>query len=89
MMRPLDLTAASSNSLRVIVSNIVVDPGKVGVRLLGRIGRLQILESPSNHTVAEQAWEQRNLQCKPILRLTDIEDIAAVCCAGCCKVSIR
>jgi hypothetical protein len=40
IMRLLNHTTTGSNSLRIIVSNIVVDPSKVGIRLFGRVGRL-------------------------------------------------
>ena len=56
-MRLVHHTATGSNSLCIIISDVVVDPSEVGVGLFGRIGRLQILESPSNHAVAEQTWE--------------------------------
>ena len=56
-MRLFNHTATGSNSLCIIVRDVVVDPSKVCVRLFGRIGRLQILQSPSNHAVAEQTWK--------------------------------
>jgi hypothetical protein len=84
-----DHTATSSNSLCVVIRNIVVDPSEVSIRLFGRIACLQVLQPSSDHTVAQQTWEQRNLQCQPVLRLSDIEDVAAVCCASCCRISIR
>jgi len=56
-MRLLYNTAAGLDSLHVVISNVVVDPSEVGVRLFGRIRRLQVLQSPSDHAVAEQTWE--------------------------------
>ena len=54
-MRLLKHTTAGSHSLRIVVSNVIVDPSEVGIRLFGRIDHLQVLQSPSNHAVAEQA----------------------------------
>jgi hypothetical protein len=83
-----DHTSASLNSLCVVVRNVVVDPSEVSIRVFGRVARLQILQPSSDHTVAEQTWEQRNLQRKPVLRLSDVENVAAVRCASCCQISM-
>lgn len=47
-------TATSLDSLRIVVSNIVVDPSQVRIRLFGGIGRLEILQSSPDHAVAKQ-----------------------------------
>lgn len=80
------LTASSSNGLHIVVCDIIVDPREVRVRLLGRIRGLQILQTAPDHAIAEQARQQGNLQRQPVLRLSYVEDVAAVCRAGCEKI---
>jgi len=86
--RPVDSsninhTSTCSNSLRVVVGNIVVDPSEILVRFLRRVCRLQVLQPASDHTIPEQTRKEGDLQGEPVLRLPDIEDVAAVCRASC------
>lgn len=60
-------TATSLDGLCVVVGDVVVDPGQVSIGLFGRVGSLKILQSTANHTVAEQARKESNLQRKPVL----------------------
>ena len=69
--------------MRIVVGDIVVNPSEVRIRFLWRARGLQVLQSTSDHAVAEQTWEQSDLQREPILRLSDVEDVTAVCRASC------
>jgi len=76
-------TSTCPHGLRVVVGNIVVNPHEIRVRFLRRVCRLQVLQSTSDHAVSKQTWEQSDLQREPILRLPDVEDVAAVRRASC------
>jgi hypothetical protein len=79
----IDHTSTCSHSLRVVLGNIVLDPCEIRIRFLRRVCCLQLLQSTSDHAVSEQTWKQSDLQREPILRLPDVEDVAAVCRASC------
>ena len=42
-----------------------------------------LVESLGDHAVADQAWSKRALQREPVLRLANVENVAAVGGAGC------
>ena len=75
-------TAALLYGGRVVVRDVVVDPGQIPIRLFRRVCFLQAVQPVSNDVVAEQAWQKADLQSEPVFRLTDVQDVAGVCSAG-------
>lgn len=80
-------TAAFFHGSSVIICDVIVDPWQIWIRLHCFVVCLLALQPSRNHSVTQQAWEKTDLQCKPVFRLPNVQDITCICRACLCIVN--
>lgn len=80
------LTTSSIDSRNIVIIDVIVDPGYVRI-LFRRVALLLLVQPFRSNMIAEQAWQERDLQREPVFRDADVEDVATVRGAGCVQVT--